>query len=303
MGIRLAAARLFSETLPQLGDVSSKTLLTLGVQDCYFGYQDISAFLQRHQVRHFPVPPEDIELTSGFKWVASEEAPTYRNCIHQRTFFATLGFRPTNIHALDASNYEGADIVHNLNIPVPDALRSRYDVIFDSGTLHYIFSIKDALFNLCRMCQVGGVIVNFNPIDFSDQGFIALNAELFRDFYSANGFEQLTLKYIATPVLPRAIDRYYLELSPESFDYSPQPCYTMSVYSVYRKISESDLTAPLQRLYRHLHQARPASTGLRAHRLRRFATHTLRTAIDAHCLPAFLLRAVRTRLLAKKVRL
>ena len=303
MGIRFTAVRLLIETLALLGDVSSKTLLTLGVQDCYFSYQDISAFLQRHHVRHFPVPPEDIELTSGFKWVTSAEAATYRNCIHQRTLFAILGFEPTNIHALDVSNYEGADIVHDLNIPVPDALRSRYDVIIDSGTLHYVFSIKDSLFNLCRMCKVGGVIVNFNPIDFSDLGFIALNAELFRDFYSANGFEQLTLKYVALPALQRAIDHHYLELSPESFDYSPQPCYTMSVYSVYRKISETDLTVPLQGLYRRLHPARPASTGPPAHRLRRLASHALRTAIDAHCLPAFLLRAARTRRLAKKVRL
>ena len=47
---------------------------------------------------------------------------------------------------------------------------SRYDVILDIGTLHYVFSIKDSLFNLSRMCKVGGVIADFNPVDFSDQG-------------------------------------------------------------------------------------------------------------------------------------
>ena len=74
---------------------------------------------------------------------------------------------------------------------------------------------------------------------------------------------------------PRAIDQYYLELSPESFDQSPQPCYTMSVYSVYRKTSETPLTAPIQSLYRYLHQARPASTALFTHRLGRLVAHRL----------------------------
>jgi hypothetical protein len=303
MGIRFVTARLFCETLPALGDVSSKTLLSLGVQDCYFSYPQIRAFLRRHNVRDDRVAPEDVELTSGFQWVRAEDAAAYRHCIHQRTFFAALGFSPRNVTALDVNDYEGAEIVHDLNVPVPDTLRGRYDVIFDSGTLHYVFSVKDALFNLCRMCNVGGVIVNFNPVDFSDLGFIGLNAELFRDFYSANGFEKVTLKYIAVPLHRRAIDRYYLELSPDSFDYSPLPGYAMSVYSVYRKVSETDLTVPLQGFYRRLHQTGPAATAPSGHRLRRLASRTLGEAIHAYRLPSFLFGAIRTRLSAKKVRL
>jgi len=303
MGIRLATARLFCETLGPLGEVSSKRLLTLGVQDCYFTYDDLVAFLRRHHVRHHPVAPAEVELTSGFKWVPFEQAATYRRCIHQRTFFAALGFRPAQVSSLDASDYEGADIVHDLNVPVPDALHSRYDVIFDSGTLHYVFSVKDSLFNLCRMCRVGGIIVNFNPIDFSDQGFLGLDAELFRDFYSANGFERVTLKFVAMPRHGRAIDRYYLEIPPERFDRSPLPGYVVSVYSVHRKTSQAELTVPLQGVYRRLHQARQASAEVPVHRAKRFGVRPLREAMNAHWLPAAVLRAVRMHRSARRVRL
>lgn len=44
-----------------------------------------------------------------------------------------LGVRVLTI--LDASAYEGADVVHDMNVPIPAALCGRYDAVVESGSL------------------------------------------------------------------------------------------------------------------------------------------------------------------------
>lgn len=303
MGIRFSTVRLLAEILPEIGALSDRRLLTLGVQDCYFSYEEIVVFLQRHRLTYRATKREDIELTKGFKWVPAEDAHLYRQYIHQRTFFSLLGFSNSNVTALDASNYEGAELVHDLNIPIDQAHHGQYDFIIDCGTLHYVFSVKDALFNVARLCKVGGVIVNFNPLDYSDKGFIGLNAELFRDFYRSNGFEELSLKYIAMPVHEQRINQYYLEFSPEATTYLFRPYYTTSVYAVYRKVEEKDLHAPIQGIYARLH-ARTCSEHERQSSWRRKGlSRLIHNVIDSHYLLAVILHNLLCLRFGKRVNL
>src|SRR3954454_8629360 len=60
---------------------------------------------------------EDIKGTTGY----SEE------------FFKYLGSR--TIKSLDFSGFEGAEIIHDLNNPVPRELSDQFDCIFDGGTI------------------------------------------------------------------------------------------------------------------------------------------------------------------------
>jgi hypothetical protein len=292
VGIRFNTVRLLTETLSQLGDVSDKRLLTLGVQDCYFTYEEILQFLRRHGVPHEPLGSGEVQRTTGFKWVQGEGAEEYRDCIHQKTFFGLLGFNPENLCSLDASDYEGADVVQDLNVPINGSLRSRFDVIFDGGTIHYVFSVKDALFNVAHMCKVGGVVINFNPIDYSDHGFIGLNADVFREFYLVNGFEEVALKYIAIPTHDRRINEHYLEFSPQSFTYSLQPFYTTAVYAAYRKVEEKAFKVPFQGFYKHIHAAGPASNGSPRSLARRALSALFRDGVDAHFIPAVVARGL-----------
>jgi hypothetical protein len=303
MGIRFNTVRLLAETLAQVGDVSSKSLLTLGVQDCYFTYEEILQFLQRHGVPHGLLDDDEVQTTTGFKWTQGSEREKYQGCIHQNTFFRLIGFQPGNIRSLDASTYEGADIMHDLNEPVNGTLCSRFDVIFDGGTIHYVFSVKDALFNVARMCRVGGVIINFNPIDYSDAGFIGLNADLFRDFYLANGFEELALKYVAIPTHPRRINEHYLELNADSSRYSFQPYYTTAVYSAFRKVEEKALKVPLQGLYERIHANDQPRTSSPRSWARRTLSFLVREGVDAHFIPALVGRGLMGIRQAQKVNL
>ncbi len=149
MGIGLNAVHLLAQTLPLLGDSSDKRLLTLEVQDCHFTYDQIVTFLRRHGIPHKPISADGVLLTTGFKWAPSAEAKKYRTCIHQQTLFTLLGFSARNIHSVGVNEYEGADNAHDLNFPIDDLLRSRFDLAFDGGTIEHVSSIKDALFNMC----------------------------------------------------------------------------------------------------------------------------------------------------------
>src|SRR5262249_60472748 len=60
------------------------------------------------------------------------------------------------VDALDASDFEGAAIVHDLNEPLPAHLRSRYDAVIDSGTLEHIFNVPAACASIMDALKVGG---------------------------------------------------------------------------------------------------------------------------------------------------
>ena len=253
MGIRLNAAHLVGKTIPLLGDLRGKKVLTLGVQDCHFSYDQALAFLLRHNIAHNPVPAGEVKLTTGFKWCPSSERHSYRNYIHQDTLFRLLGFDLNAVSAMDCSKYEGAQLAHDLNHPIDACFHSQFDVIFDSGTLEHIFSLKDALFNVVRLVKIEGLAIHFSPADFINHGFVNLNAELFADFYLSNGFEQVALKYIATPVHPELVDRHYLEFEPSEYLHSLGPYYATCVFSAFRKRrEEAVLRVPQQGFYNSL---------------------------------------------------
>jgi SAM-dependent methyltransferase len=249
MGISLAAVHLLKPTLERLGDPAHKRVLTLGVQDCHFSLSELRTFLHKHHIPHRDLPDSEVELTNGFRWADPAQRALYANCIHQRTLFRLLGFSAENIHAMDVSPYEGADVIHDLNEPVDARFAGQFDLVYDGGTIEHVFSLKDALWNLMRMCKVGGFVVNHTPADYVNHGFVNVGADLFRDFYWSNGFEQVGLDYIAVPMTEGRRNRYYLRFAPESFRHSLQPFYGTTLFSSFQKIQESALQIPSQGCY------------------------------------------------------
>ena len=303
MGIRLSTVHLLAQTFLPLDNLADKKLLTLGVQDCYFTYEQILAFLRRHKICHQPINAAEVLPTTGFKWASPAEAERYKyfDYIHQESFFSLLGFSPENIYAMDVSLFEGANIIHDLNVPVDDSLCSSFDVVIDCGTIEHVFSIKDALFNMCRMCKVGGIVVNMNPVDYLNHGFVNFNAELFRDSYLTNGFEEVSLNYIVLPTHPRQVDQYYLKYSPEKFHFPLRPYYAAQVYSAYRKVEEKPLIVPQQGYYRNLWASGPAVMLQQNRTLWSRLRRKTIDWIDAYFIPSVLARDFASLRLGEKV--
>lgn len=257
MGMNYDILNLLRDVLPLLGDLSQRKVLTLGVQDCYFTYDEVVPFLAAKGLLRCRPDPSDVELTTGFKWAADSEPNKYATCIHQKSLFAMLGFLPDNVCSLDGNKYEGADLVHDLNVPMTD-MAATYDLIFDGGTIEHVFSIKDALFNCVTMCRMGGAVVHYGPAAILNHGYYNFNAELFHDFYLANGFQKVVLKYIATPSHPAKVRKGYLEFEPDQMICATPPYYRLMVYSAFIKVKNMPPVVPQQGLYAPLWSTTPS---------------------------------------------
>jgi SAM-dependent methyltransferase len=104
-------------------------------------------------------------------------------------FFRALG--ATDLLFLDRSAYEGAEVLLDLNQPLPPQYHARFDAVIDGGTLEHIFNIPVALKSCMEALVSGGRLTCFTPADgLMGHGFFQFSPELFfRACGSANGFE------------------------------------------------------------------------------------------------------------------
>lgn len=95
------------------------------------------------------------------------------------------------ISSVDASHYEQASLVHDMNIPIPDSLKNAFSVVIDAGTLEHVFNFPVALKNCMEMVQEGGQLLLMTPANnFMGHGFYQFSPELFFRVLSAdNGYE------------------------------------------------------------------------------------------------------------------
>jgi hypothetical protein len=108
---------------------------------------------------------------------------------HAEGFLEWLG--ADEIISFDASAYEGASVVHDLNEPVPDEYKGRFSAVLDGGTLEHIFNFPAAIKNCMEMVAEGGHFLAITPTNnHSGHGFYQFSPELFfRIFSEENGFE------------------------------------------------------------------------------------------------------------------
>jgi len=163
-------------------------ILTLGVQDVFLNLSDLRKIIAKHdnfQIKNFE--------KSNKKNLAD------LNFISDKSLFTGLGF--DEVLRLDASQYEGAEIVHDLNSiidikPSPlkphtaEALVGNCDLVFDGGTIEHIFNIPNAFRNIFALLKVGGRVIHAGaPIsNHIDHGFYMFSPTLFYDYYSANNY-------------------------------------------------------------------------------------------------------------------
>lgn len=104
-------------------------------------------------------------------------------------FFEHLGAR--TVHSYDASDYEKATHLWDMNhAPPPDAV-GRYSLVFDGGTLEHVFHFPTALRGAMAMVKPGGHLVVVTPASgWFGHGFYQFSAELFFQVFQAqNGFQ------------------------------------------------------------------------------------------------------------------
>lgn len=146
--------------------------------------------------------PPELELLAAIRMQTSENAaklpgenPAF-GAPAEPFLKAFLG--ASSVEALDYSDYEGAQHVHDMNEPVPEHMCGHFDVVYDGGALEHIFNFPIAISNLMRMTKVGGRVFMSTPANnFFGHGFYQFSPELmFRVFAPENGFEIRTVQVV-----------------------------------------------------------------------------------------------------------
>ena len=129
-----------------------------------------------------------LDVAEAFRLSRSELNVPISLCT-SRELFSLLGTKVYD--EMDVSDYEGANIIHNLNDPVPDHLRNKYDVVHDGGTLEHVFNIAEGIRGAMKMVKVGGHLILHNPSNnWFGHGFYQTSPEFyFRALAPENGFE------------------------------------------------------------------------------------------------------------------
>ena len=155
-----------------LGD----SLLQLGKQALYVEADQLPGIAAQFG---FDVNMDDVVIDESGEYVAD----TYNDTI----FFNKLGFK--TVTSLDYSDYEGADLIHDLNNPIPASLHDKFDFVYDGGTFEHVFDFPQCLRNVHKLLKVGGLIAHAAPShNHVDHGFYMYSPTVFWDYYHANHY-------------------------------------------------------------------------------------------------------------------
>lgn len=145
---------------------------------------------------------------------------------YSEDFFRLLGARTQA--ALDYSPFEGAEVVHDLNLPIPPELAGKYSLVFDGGTLEHVFNLPQALKSCLELVRVGGHFAQLTVANnYMGHGFWQLSPEaVFRVFTAANGFRLRTVLLHEVT----AGGKWYAVSAPEAVASRVELCNAQPVY-------------------------------------------------------------------------
>jgi len=151
-------------------DYTSLDALLYGIQ--YTKNFDFLLTLGRQEIHRPPNILSGIFQKYGVNVKSSSMTGYIENMLHD------IGFK--HIDSLDASNYENASIIHDMNHPIPPTLRSKYDFIYDGGTIEHIFNMPQVCENIIDMLNIDGIFCSVTcNNNFSGHGIYQFSPEFF----------------------------------------------------------------------------------------------------------------------------
>lgn len=208
--------------------------LVLGRQKLHMRDRRVVRFLKMMAAMGKPLTEEQIRQEDGFT----------------EALFTALGY--PEMEALDFTDAEGAQHVHDLNHPCPDHLRGQFDVVLDGGTTEHIFHIGAALDTCHELLKPGGVVMSYVAADgWFGHGFFQTGPDVpWRYWHHARGYEMLEVS-----IAPRAFPGQLIEIPDptgqprggERFLEGPH----MIVYAARKPLEAPPYAPPIQGHYVH----------------------------------------------------
>ena len=173
--------------------VNFERSIMLGRQEIFFTMEDFAFIKRRAQL--------GLEYDDGIQ-IGNFAEPLFKK------------FGAAEVDSIDASGYEGASIIADFNQPLETALRGRFTLFADFGSIEHIFDIRQAVENIFRLLAPDGtVLIKTQANGYAGHGFYQISPELFYSAFSeANGFSD-TIVFL---VDLHDIKRWFLIRDPRS---------------------------------------------------------------------------------------
>jgi hypothetical protein len=180
-------------------------VLTFGYQEVYI---DATRYLAWHEIdtklkikkarRYF------VEKGEAFFGKRHRDLHIPRQMLEKDLKGVLTNYGMKDLTVLDFEDFR-ADVRHDMNIPIPDHLRSKFNTIIDIGSLEHVFDTKRCLENLFSMLKVNGHILLHTPCKGCfDHGLHTFSPECILASLKFNGFEIRYVAYSTESGLPLA---------------------------------------------------------------------------------------------------
>jgi hypothetical protein len=135
--------------------------------------------------------------------------------------------------------------VADLNNPLPAELASRYDLVYDGGTMEHCFNVGQVMRSILALAKVGGHIVHINPLNYFNHGFFGFSPTFYHDFYTQSG-NRLTSEFYG--VFGPVLESQVVTLPAlQGFNSIPE---RLAVLVAAQKLVDTEPAWPLQSKYR-----------------------------------------------------
>lgn len=131
------------------------------------------------------------------RWHHWDQGPIYDT----EAVFREFGIDATYI---DIHASRGCELVYDLNEDI-DWRVHKFDVVLDPGTIEHCFNIGQAMWNVRKLCRVGGTIIHGNPISMTNHGHYNLSPTFYDSWYSHHGDEIVTALMLSGPLGKREV--------------------------------------------------------------------------------------------------
>ncbi len=166
-------------------------LLLIGRQTVQLSRQQAMDMAHEFGVDTGDIGIDDLEVDRQTVAAGQHQDEEY---ITDDSFFRLLG--ATDIAWLDHSDYEGANIIHDLNRPIPDELDEYADFIIDGSTFDNVFSPGDAMRNIARLLKPNGRVFTINQASNHHLPYLIFTAHWFLDYFVMNRFSDCKIYHV-----------------------------------------------------------------------------------------------------------
>lgn len=206
---------------PIEGDV-----LMLGRQTVFLPFVEICELM-----REQGLTTEGVELASMEIDSTTLNRPENAVCITDRALFGLLGGKAV-VRALDHTDYEGAEVIHDLRRPIPPSLIGTADFIVDGSVLDNVYDPAVALMNANGLLRPHGRLLAIDAMGGPNiPSYTNITPLWFLDYFVLNGFVDCKVYIIAYCQTAVNTDNWVLTIDLEMLLKDPSSFFSVSNFN------------------------------------------------------------------------